>query len=134
MGRKRQFGIAGALLLLLGNLPSGGCAKSSGVADDIAFSCESDPGSPRLGANTFTVTLTERAGVRLIGAHVALEGDMTHPGMSPVFGEAKEIAPGRYQGTLDLTMRGDWTILLHITLASGRSFDRQVQIRNLRAN
>jgi len=89
---------------------------------------------PRLGANIFTITLAERTGVPVTRARIVLEGDMTHPGMTPAFGEVKETVPGRYQGTLDLTMRGDWTILFHITLASGRSFDRQVQIRNLQAS
>jgi hypothetical protein len=85
------------------------------------------------GANTFTVTLTGRNGAPITGAHIALEGDMTHPGMSPAFAEGK-VGPGRYQAALDLTMRGDWTILFHITLATGRSFERQLQIRNLQAN
>jgi hypothetical protein len=133
MGRNRLSGFAAALLLLIVNLPSGGCAKSSGVSDDIAFSCQSDPAVPRIGANIFTVTLSDKSGARFTGARVTLEGDMTHPGMSPVFGDAKEIAPGRYQGRLDLAMPGDWTILFHITLASGQTFDRQVQLRNLQA-
>jgi YtkA-like len=133
MGWNRRSGLAAALLLLVGNLPSGGCAKSSGVRDDVAFSCHSDPVAPRIGVNTFTVTLSGKGGALLTGAHVAIEGDMTHPGMSPVFGDAREIAPGRYQGTLDLTMRGDWTILFHVTLASGRMFEGQLQIRNLQA-
>jgi hypothetical protein len=134
MGRNRSSGIAAALLLILGNLPSGGCAKSASLADDIAFSCVSDPAAPRIGANTFTITLTERSGAHITGARIALEGDMTHPGMNPAFGEATELASGSYQGTLNLTMRGDWTILFHITLASGRRFDRQLQIRNLQAS
>jgi hypothetical protein len=130
----RPFGIAAPLLLLLGNLALDGCARSSAALDDITFSCQSEPVAPHLGANTFTATLAGKAGERLTGAHITLEGDMTHPGMSPVFGEAKEIAPGRYQGALDLTMRGDWTIWFHITLTNGRTFDRQLKIRNLQAD
>jgi hypothetical protein len=58
---------------------------------------------------------------------------MSHAGMSPEFGEAKEIAPGRYQGTLNFNMIGDWTVLFHITLADGRTVERQVEIRNIQA-
>jgi hypothetical protein len=134
MGRNRLFGIAAGFLFLLGNVLSGGCAKTSRAPDDIKFSCESEPVEPSVGPSTFTVTLTDKAGVRLTGAHIAIEGDMTHPGMSPAFGEAKEVAPGKYRGALDLTMRGDWTILFHITLASGRTVERQLQIQSLRAN
>jgi len=86
-----------------------------------------------VGLNTFTVTLTRTAGERLVGAHVSLEGDMSHAGMSPVFTGAKEISPGRYRGTLDLNMRGDWVILFHVELATGETFDRQVDLRNIQA-
>jgi hypothetical protein len=134
MGRNRLSGIAAGLLLLVVDLRSGGCARAPSAPDDVAFSCESDPAAPRIGANIFAVTLTSKAGAPIGGAHVAIEGDMTHPGMSPVFGEAKEIAPGKYLGTLELTMRGDWTILFHITLASGHTLERQLQMRSLRAN
>lgn len=55
-----------------------------------------------------------------------LAGDITRPGMSPGFAEAKEFAPGRFEG-VDLTMRGDGTVLFHVTLA-GEVFERQLQI------
>jgi len=111
-----------------------GCASSSTAPDDFSFTCASDPAPPHVGANSFTITLTNNGGAPLTGARIALEGDMTHPGMSPVFGESKEIAPGKYQDTLDLTMRGDWTILFHITLANGRKVERQLQMQSVRAN
>jgi hypothetical protein len=97
------------------------------------FTCDSDPKSPRVGLNTFTVTLTSASGERLASAHVSLEGDMSHAGMAPVFGEAREVAQGLYQGTIDLNMRGDWIVLFHIKLASGETFDRQIELRNIQA-
>jgi len=120
-------------LLLLSTSLSSGYFRSSGVPNGASFASESDPTPSRGGRNTFTVTRTTSDGVRLAGAHVSLEGDMSHPGMSPVFGEAREIAPGQYRGTLDLNMLGDWTVVFHITLANGQSFDRQVQIPHIRA-
>jgi hypothetical protein len=127
--------VSGIAILVLGALSSlvAGCLKPSDALTDVSFACESDPTPSRIGLNTFTVTLTARNGERLTAAQVTLEGVMSHPGMSPVFSEAKEIAPGRYQGTLELNMRGDWTILSHITLSGGRSFERQFGIRNLQA-
>jgi hypothetical protein len=53
--------------------------------------------------------------------------------MAPVFGETREPSPGRYQGTLDLKMPGDWIVLFHIKLASGETFDRQIELRNIQA-
>jgi hypothetical protein len=130
----RRRGIACISTLWLASFQAQGCSKSSQANNDIAFACKSDPQPPRTGRNTFTVSLTGPAGEPVAGAHVSLEGDMSHPGMSPVFAEAREINPGRYQGTLDLNMLGDWTILFHITLSSGRTFDREVIIQNLQAN
>ena len=111
-----------------------GCAKTTGIPSYVDFQYKSDPSYPRVGLNIFTVTLTSKAGERLAGAHVSLEGDMSHAGMSPVLGDAREIEPGRYQGSLDLNMRGDWTVLFHIKLANGVAFDRQVDMRNIQAN
>ncbi len=44
---------------------------------------------------------------------------MSHAGMAPVFGEATEIEPGRYQAHLTFEMAGDWVILLHVILPGG---------------
>ena len=132
MVRDRLQNIATVLLLLLANVQSSGCLQSC-IPNEIGFGCGSAPTPSRVGVNTFTVTLTTAGGDRLAGAHISLEGDLSHPGMSPVFGEAKEIALGRYQSRLDFSMQGDWTVLFHITLQSGRSFDRQLNIRNMQA-
>jgi len=133
VGNRRRFGLAVFVVLLLASLQSAGCAKPSQATHDVVFSCDSDPMPPRVGPNTFTVVLSGRNDQRLAGARVSLEGDMSHPGMSPVFGEAREIAPGQYRGTLDLNMLGDWVVVFHITLANGESFDRQVELQHIRA-
>ena len=67
------------------------------------------------------------------GARIELEGDMTHPGMAPVFGKAIEGAAGDYSGRLDLPMGGDWVILMHVTLADGRKVERQIDVKGVRA-
>jgi hypothetical protein len=111
-----------------------GCSKSSRAANDVSFVLASDPQPPRAGRNTFTVTLTSQAGQPIPGAQVSLEGDMSHPGMSPALADAKEIAAGKYQARLDLNMLGDWTIIAHIQLPSGRTFDRETKFPNLQPN
>jgi hypothetical protein len=133
MVRNRLHVLLVAALVLVANSHLGGCAKSLGVADGVKFACESDPKPSRVGPNTFTVILIGENDERLAGARVSLEGDMSHAGMGPVFGDAKEIAPGRYQGMLNFNMIGDWTVLFHITLADGRRLERQVEIRNIQA-
>jgi hypothetical protein len=57
---------------------------------------------------------------------------MSHPGMRPEFGEAREIANGPYQCRLAFTMAGDWVILMHITLPGGRKLERQMEVHGVR--
>lgn len=56
---------------------------------------------------------------------------MSHPGMSPVFSEATETAPGRYQAPINFTMGGDWVVLLHIRLPDGIKVERQINVPNV---
>ena len=58
---------------------------------------------------------------------------MSHAGMVPVFADARETEPGRYQSTVELTMAGDWFILVHVTLIDGRKLDRQFEIKGVAA-
>ena len=59
---------------------------------------------------------------------------MSHAGMAPVFGEAREIEPGRYQAHLTFGMAGDWVILLHVMLPGGQKLERQIDVRGVRPN
>jgi hypothetical protein len=69
----------------------------------------------------------------LAGARISLEGNMTHAGMSPTFGEAKETSPGTYTGTIDLNMRGDWVVTVHVVMADNLKLDQEINVRNLEA-
>ena len=65
---------------------------------------------------------------------MGFEADMSHPGMTPVFGEAQEVAPGRYQGSLEFAMAGDWVVLIHVTLRDGRTVEREVSVPGVTTN
>lgn len=58
---------------------------------------------------------------------------MSHPGMAPVFAEAREREPGRYQSVIELSMAGDWYVLAHVTLPDGRKLDQQIEIKGVAA-
>lgn len=75
--------------------------------------------------------LTDASGKAVTGARVRLEGNMSHPGMTPEFADAQEIEPGRYGSSLTFSMAGDWIILVHATLADGRKFERQFEIKGV---
>jgi len=69
----------------------------------------------------------------LTEARISLEGNMTHAGMSPTFGEAKEISSGTYSGIIDLNMRGDWLVTVHVVMADSSKLNQEINVRNLEA-
>jgi len=109
-----------------------GCHQASIRASGWTAELEINP--MRVGPVVVSLTLADAAAHPLTGAHVAIEADMTHAGMSPLFAEAKEVQPGRYQSQLSLGMAGDWIILLHGTLSNGEKLERQFDVRDIQPN
>ena len=107
------------------------CQKTA-KPPDIAVQYEIAPQPPRAGTTTIDLKLTDKNGVPVSGARVDLEGNMSHAGMAPLSGEAKEIETGKYRGTLQLTMAGDWIVLVHITLTDGQKLQRQIEINGVK--
>jgi len=109
----------------------GGCGKQPqpGVAIEHQITAQ----LIRLGTATVNLIMRDRGERPVSAAHIALEADMAHAGMRPEFGEAREVAPGRYQGSVTFTMAGEWVLLMHITLADGRRFEWQINVGNVGA-
>jgi hypothetical protein len=107
------------------------CTKAA--SSSVVLSAEQiSPQPPQAGPITVNFKL-EDASKPVIGARITLEGDMTHAGMAPVFGDAKEVAPGEYQGQLSLNMGGDWVVLTHITLANGKKVEKQIDVNGVQS-
>jgi hypothetical protein len=111
-----------------------GCSKPASVSPALKIDHQITPQPVQVGRATVDLRVTTVHEQPIAGAHIALEADMSHAGMSPVFGEAKEIEPGRYRAQLDFGMAGDWVILLHIVLPGGGKLDRQIDVRGVRPN
>lgn len=56
---------------------------------------------------------------------------MSHPGMVPVFADAAELEPGRYQAIMKLSMAGDWRFTVHTTLADHKE-DHDFEIKDVK--
>jgi hypothetical protein len=110
------------------------CTKPTDPAALIAIEQSISPEPARLGPASITLKLAEPDGKPVTGAKIAIEADMSHAGMSPVFAEAKEGEPGRYQAHFQFPMAGDWVVLLHITLPSGKKLERQFDVKGIRPN
>lgn len=109
-----------------------GCTQQkTSSSTNLTLAYEVSPLPTRIGDVTITVRMTEASGKPVAGARVSLEGNMTHPGMVPVLVEAKEIAPGRYQSIMKLSMAGDWYVMVHVTLPDGRELDQEFEIKEV---
>ncbi len=118
-----------ALVVVAGCRPHRAPDQLDGVKLDFAVA----PSPPTEGPEKATVTLADAEGKPIRGASVKLEGDMNHAGMTPVFADATEKAPGRYEGTLDLTMGGDWFVLIDVSLADGRTLKKKVDLPGVKS-
>jgi len=119
-------GIACASTLLIT-----GCSRPAASPPVVEIEHAILPQPTRVGPATVTLKLVDGAGKTITGAHIAIEADMSHPGMSPLFAEAQESEPGRYQAHIEFQMAGDWVILLHITLPGGKKLERQIDVRGV---
>jgi hypothetical protein len=120
-------------LVCMGTLAATACHRAMDGASDISVRHQITPQPIRIGPATVAVQLADGA-KPVTDATIMVEADMSHPGMSPVFGPANEMAPGSYQAHINFNMGGDWVVLLHIKLADGRKIERQVDVRGVRTN
>jgi len=111
-----------------------GCRARPAAGASLPIHTEIAPQPVRVGEATVTITgIVDGLKEPLAGVRIQVEGDMAHPGMAPVFADAKEIAPGTYQAQLNLNMPGDWVVLEHIRLADGTRIERQLDVRGVKA-
>ena len=109
------------------------CRRSADSSNQFTIEREITPLPVRVGPVRVTFRVLDRASKPVEGAHISVEADMSHAGMSPVFADAKEIQPGRYQADLSLDMAGDWVILLHGALASGEKLEGQFDVKGVQS-
>ena len=126
---KRNLLIAWIVWLALAQ----GCAQRREPSLNLTLAYEVSPLPARVGPTTITLKMTDASGKAVTGARVKLEGNMSHPGMAPVFADARETEPGRYQSVVELTMAGDWYVLAQVSLPDGRTLDQQLEIKGVAA-
>ena len=111
-----------------------GCRKTADPAPGLVMRHEVAPQPPRVGPAKITLSLSDAAGKPITGARVNLEGNMSHPGMLPVFGAAREIEAGRYQTSIEFTMGGDWIVLVKADLPDGQKLEREFEVKGVNAD
>ena len=91
------------------------------------------PQLPRVGQVEIRLRVTDASRKPLTRARIKLEGNMSHAGMSPEFADTTEVAPGEYRANMNLSMAGDWVVLVHLTLPDGSKLERQFEMTVLNA-
>ena len=129
MPRKIARGTKIVCLCLLCFLVAGCRDRPSAIG--VTLSSEIAPQPPRVGQVTITLRVVDASGQPLRGARVKLEGNMSHAGMTPVFADAAEVEPGRFRSNMELSMAGDWVVLVHLTLPDGAQVERQLEIKGV---
>lgn len=109
------------------------CSDAAVRAADHELRLTVEPDPPSVGPSQLTLAIRDAAALPVTGARVELECTMSHAGMVPVFGTTEERSPGVYVAELELTMGGDWIVIVDATLADGRSLERQLEVRGVRA-
>jgi hypothetical protein len=84
-------------------------------------------------ADTLVIHLRDAAGQPITDATVALEGNMNHAGMAPVFAdavtdEADGAADGYYTVPFAFTMLGDWILTVTVEEADGATVTRDLDL------
>jgi YtkA-like len=124
----------GAMLAMACVAVTAACRRAEVGAPGIMVKEEIAPWPARVGPVTVSIELSDPSQKPVSRAAIMVEADMSHPGMSPVFADAKETAPGTYRAPIEFNMGGDWVVLLHIKLADGRRIERQIDVRGVLPN
>jgi hypothetical protein len=102
------------------------CAPPSHDQPDVGIDVTVQP--KVVGQASLTVAARDAAGAPLAIEGLEVEGNMNHAGMRPSFAELQPAGEGRWTGTLELTMGGDWFLLVTGTLPDGRRLERKVDL------
>lgn len=122
------------LLPLLLCLLAIGCGGKGTVPNlDAKAAVQFEPAPPVVGENSIKVTLADSAGAPVRLGRIQVEGNMNHAGMRPVFTELIENEPGRYAGTIEFTMGGDWFLLLTAEPSSEGRLNEKVEVPGVKA-
>ena len=102
-------------------------------SDQVNASWTIDPSPPSAGSPLIArITLRDRSQAPVIGAKLRLEGQMSHPGMAPVVAELAERGDGEYEAQMQLTMAGDWILVVSGQLRDGTRILKQIDLAGVR--
>lgn len=132
-GQRLRTRLTAGVMLGLSLMLIAGCKPQLAAAPSLRFNVALDPVPPKVGPVTVRVVVADAEGKPVEGATVRVEGNMNHAGMKPSFAELTEEQPGKYLGTLDFTMGGDWFLLITTTTRDGTKTEHQFDVPGVQA-
>ena len=131
--RMAQRARARPLAVLLACCLCVACGPQADAGNNLTLSWDLEPVPPVAGATgvaRLTIRDAEKQVVR--GARLRLEGHMSHPGMTPVVATMAERSDGTYEAPLELTMAGDWVLVVTGDVPGIGHFTRQLEVAGVR--
>ncbi len=120
------------LLLLIFALLIPGCTRQSSVgkqATAVSVDLNFKPNPPVVGEGMIYLEVRDQNGQPIKDLDIQVKGDMTHAGMTPVFGTSTDEGKGRYSIPFEWTMAGDWILQIAADLPDGRLLNRSFEAR-----
>lgn len=121
-----------SLVIILAFLSPTACTRQSAAGDEaeeISVEIGYQPDPPIVGEAIILVDISDQQGRPVDGLDVAVKGDMTHAGMTPVLGTSTYQGDGLYTLPIEWTMAGDWILQLTAEMPDGRTLRRSFNLR-----
>lgn len=106
-------------------------------AGGLVVGIGTEPGTPQVGENRLIVELRTPGGDAVSGAEIQAYAEMPAMGAMPAMrapAGLEETGPGRYEGTVDLSMRGEWPLTVSLTAPDGQAARLQFDLATDRAD
>ncbi len=104
-------------------------------AGGLEIGIKTDPTTPHVGDNRLIVEVREPNG-KPISVDIDAYAEMPAMGAMPAMrapADLEEIAPGRYEGLMDLSMRGEWPLTMRFNTPQGQPVRLQFDLATDRA-
>lgn len=106
-------------------------------ASGLEVGVTTDPATPRVGDNRLIVELRTPDGDPVPGVAIDAYAEMPAMGAMPAMrapAGMEEVAPGRYAGSMNLSMRGEWPLTLRFESPEGQAVRMQFDLATDRAS
>ncbi|MGE0624771.1 MAG: efflux RND transporter periplasmic adaptor subunit [Pseudomonadales bacterium] len=118
-----------------GGTPIGGADQPSAAGDalpryragDLVLGVDIDPATARVGENRLIVEIRDQGGNPVTDVDIDAFAQMPAMGAMPAMrapADLEQVTPGRYEGSMNLSMRGEWPLTIAIDHPEGQEDQR----------